>query len=62
MSWLKEPVPPSENYASPLITRVELVDHRSSAGKPGRVFSAFDVENVLVSVQDDGRTLKVFVS
>ena len=37
------------------ITRVEVID------ETGRAFVALDVVTVL-SVQDDGRTLKVFVS
>ena len=37
------------------VTRVEVVSDRD-----GRVFSAWNVKNVIVDFQDDGRTLKVF--
>lgn len=45
------------------VTRVEVIDHRESTPVEdrGRVFSAWDVSDVLVSLQDDGRTLKIFV-
>ncbi len=43
------------------VTRVEIVDHREGSKTYGRAFAAKHVEKVLVSVQDDGRTLKVFV-
>jgi hypothetical protein len=44
------------------INRVELIDYRSSTSEPGRVFSAMDMELVALSIQDDGRTLKLFIS
>lgn len=63
MSWINETCPPTVDFTSHgQINRVELVDHRSSSGKPGRVFSAMDVEGLVLSIQDDGRTLKLFVS
>lgn len=63
MSWLNEPCPPRADFSSHgQINRVELIDHRESSGKPGRVFSSMDVETLLLSLQDGGRTLKVFVS
>ena len=40
----------------PLINRVEVI------GKNGREFVQYDCSNVQVSVQDEGRTLKVFLS
>ena len=40
----------------PLINRVEVI------GKNGREFVQYDCSNVQVSEQDEGRTLKVFVS
>ena len=43
-----------KNY--PLINRVEVI------GKNGREFVQYDCSNVQVSVQDEGRTLKVFLS
>jgi len=42
------------------VTRVELIDHRYGSPSFGRVFVAWDVSAEL-SLQDDGRTLKVFV-
>ncbi|SHW93273.1 Uncharacterised protein [Mycobacteroides abscessus subsp. abscessus] len=63
MSWLDEPSPPTVEFTSHgQINRVELIDHRVSSGKPGRVFTSMDVETVVVSMQDAGRTLKVFLS
>jgi hypothetical protein len=45
----------------PLVTRLEVIDHRSGPeGGLGRVFGARECA-VTVSLQDDGRTLKVFV-
>ena len=43
-----------KNY--PLINRVEVI------GKNGREFVQYDCSNVQISEQDDGRTLKVFLS
>jgi len=40
----------------PLINRVEVI------GKNGREFVQYDCSNVQVSEQDEGRTLKVFLS
>ena len=40
----------------PLINRVEVI------GKNGREFVQYDCSNVQVSEQDNGRTLKVFLS
>ncbi|QPO16688.1 hypothetical protein SEA_KASHFLOW_80 [Mycobacterium phage KashFlow] len=63
MSWLHEPCPPQVcNTIHDTINRVELIDHRESSDNRGLVFSAWDAKSVLVSVQDDGRTLKVFLS
>jgi hypothetical protein len=63
MSWLNEPCPPTVDFTSHgQINRVELIDHRASSGKSGRVFTSMDVENLVLSIQDDGRTLKLFIS
>jgi len=43
-----------KNY--PLINRVEVI------GKNGREYVQYDCSNVQVSMQDQGRTLKVFLS
>jgi len=40
----------------PNVTRVEVI------GKKGREFTQYDCSNVQVSIQDQGRTLKVFLS
>ena len=40
----------------PHVTRVEVI------GKKGREFTQYDCSNVQVSIQDDERTLKVFLS
>lgn len=40
----------------PKVTRVEVID------STGRVYSEWDVKDVWISVQDDERTLKVFLS
>lgn len=40
----------------PLINRVEVI------GKNGREYVQYDCSNVQISEQDDGRTLKVFLS
>lgn len=44
------------------VTRVEVIDHRSNAPGVGRAFVAWDVPSVELSYQDDGRTLKIFLS
>lgn len=63
MSWLNEPVTPSTDFTSHgRISRVELIDHRPTADSKGRVFTADDVEVVTLSLQDKGRTLKVFLA
>ena len=40
----------------PHVTRVEVI------GKNGREFVQYDCSNVQVSIQDQGRTLKIFLS
>ena len=42
--------------AFPYVNRVEVI------GKNGREFVEYDCSNVQVSVQDQGRTIKVFLS
>lgn len=39
----------------PEITRVEVID------STGRAYAKWDVENVQMSIQDDGRTMKIFL-
>lgn len=43
------------------ITRVEIIDHQTET-LPGRVYTKWDCEKVELSLQDDGRTLKIFIS
>lgn len=42
------------------VTRFEVIDYRRGAPDPGRAFQAHGC-SVTLSVQDEGRTLKVFV-
>lgn len=42
------------------ITRIVVVDHRAGAQPFGRVFEAWDI-SLDLSIQDGGRTLKLFV-
>lgn len=44
------------------VTRVEVIDHRNNTSTPGRAFVAKEVSYVMVSMQDDGRTMKIFIS
>ena len=43
------------------VTRVELIDHRNGSSTFSRPFVAWDV-SASVSIQDQGRTMKVLVS
>jgi hypothetical protein len=43
------------------ITRITVVDHRAGAQPFGRVFEAWNI-NLDISIQDGGRTLKLFVT
>lgn len=43
-----------------LITRVAVIDHTHRPDVAGLVYSKWDVK-VEVSIQDDGRTLKIFI-
>lgn len=38
------------------VTRLEIIDEN------GRVYSRWDIDRLEVSVQDDGRTIKMFVN
>jgi hypothetical protein len=40
----------------PNVNRFEVIDSN------GRVYTNYDISNVQVTLQDDGRTLKVFLS
>lgn len=43
------------------VTRVELIDHRHGAPQVGRVFHSMGAK-VALAYQDNGRTLKIFIS
>ena len=45
-----------------IVSRVEVIDHRKNAEKFGRAFMAWNVGSVAVAIQDEGRTLKVFLA
>jgi hypothetical protein len=47
------------NLLLPGVTRIEVIDHQ---GQEGRVYTKRDCEKVELSIQDEGRTLKVFIS
>lgn len=45
----------------PKVTRVEVIDH-ANPEQPGRSFVArYENADVSVSIQDNGRTMKVFI-
>lgn len=46
------------------ITRFEVIDHREESEEKGRIIVVGPNENLLVraSIQDDGRTLKIFLN
>ena len=53
---IKQIYPDGDSIKSfPNVTRVEVI------GKKGREFTQYDCSNVQVSIQDQGRTLKVFL-
>jgi hypothetical protein len=41
------------------VTKLEIIDHQ---GQEGRVYTKRDCEKVELSIQDEGKTLKVFIS
>lgn len=49
------------------ITRLEVINHAGTSEhiRFGRAFTAYkeigDFENLLISIQDDGRTIKIFL-
>ena len=43
------------------VTRIEVIDHQSEP-VIGRVYTKYDCEKVELQLQDDGRTLKIFIS
>ena len=51
--------PPASDTPN-IVTRIEVIDHRTNGAPTGRAFVAWDAA-VTLSYQDNGRTLKVFV-
>jgi len=43
------------------VTRVEVIDHQS-VPVIGRAYTKYDCQHVELDLQDDGRTLKIFIS
>ena len=43
------------------VTRIEVIDHQSEP-VIGRVYTKWGCEKVELQLQDDGRTLKIFIS
>ena len=43
------------------VTRIEVVDHQSEP-MIGRAYTKWNCEKVELSLQDDGKTLKIFLS
>ena len=46
-----------------MITRIEIIDRSKGVEEGGgRVYINTDIQDCWVSVQDDGRTMKVFIN
>lgn len=43
------------------VTRIEVIDHQSEP-IVGRAYTKYNCEKVELQLQDDGRTLKIFIS
>jgi hypothetical protein len=43
------------------VTRVEVINHQDNDPSFGRAFVKHDCKEVELSLQDDGRTLKIFI-
>ena len=43
------------------VTRIEVIDHQSEP-VIGRAYTKYNCEKVELQLQDDGRTLKIFIS
>ncbi len=43
------------------VTRVEVINHSKNAKPLGRAFVKHDCENVEIQLQDNERTLKIFI-
>lgn len=51
-------IPP---YKLDKVTRVEVIDHSENAKTFGRAYVNMDCHDVELSLQDDMRTLKIFI-
>ena len=61
-SWDEEWYPRNEQKLdTSLVTRVEIIDHQT-VPTVGRAYVKTDCKNVEIQLQDDGRTLKIFIS
>jgi hypothetical protein len=49
----------NNNMNTDKVTRVEVIDHQDEP--KGRIFTKNDCEDVEIQLQDDGRTLKIFI-
>lgn len=43
------------------VTRVEVINHQDDSPEFGRAFSKWECKNVELHLQDDGRTMKIFI-
>ncbi len=44
------------------VTRVEIINHQDNIPDYGRIFVKTQCQQVTLSLQDDGKTLKIFIS
>lgn len=49
------------NMDTSKVTRLEVIDHQSEP-VIGRAYTKYNCQNVEAVLQDDGRTLKIFIS
>ena len=54
-------VPSAMGFPMEWVNRFEVIDHRPGSENPGRAMTVYGAK-VEVSMQDGGRTLKVFLS
>lgn len=46
-----------------MITRIEIIDRTKGVEEGGgRVYTNYDIKDCWVSMQDDGKTMKVFIN
>lgn len=44
------------------VTRVEVIDHSADASPFGRAFTKWNCKTVDLQLQDDNKTLKIFIN